>query len=369
MTAAALEPSRTTDAPRRRRVNARAALLAAGAVAATSAAGAAAIGIGSGGSAQAAAGLPPATVQVTRQTLKDTAEVDAELGYGPALSVSSRAQGTVTWLPGAGAEIGRGQPLYRVDDVATVLLYGAVPAYRPLGPGDSGVDVRQLEQNLADLGQTGFTVDDEYTDATAAAVERWQESAELPVTGRVPLGQVVFAAGAVRIDSVSADPGDPASPGQPLLSYTGTAKVVTVELPAEDQRLVPDGAQVEVTLPDGQPTPGKVAEVAAVVVPGEGPGAEPETRLEVVIAISDQQVLASLSRAAVDVTFTESERADVLAVPVAALVALAEGGFGLQVVDDGQVRYVPVTPGLFAGGMVEISGGGVAEGAVVGLPE
>jgi hypothetical protein len=64
----------------------------------------------------------------------------------------------------------------------------------------------------------------------------------------------------------------------------------------------------------------------------------------------------------VDVTFTASERKNVLTVPVAALLALAEGGYGVQLVDEGGTRIVRVETGLFSGGRVEISGADVAEG-------
>ena len=41
---------------------------------------------------------------------------------------------------------------------------------------------------------------------------------------------------------MEAEVGQPAAPGQKVLTYTGTAKVVTVELDAEDQRLAKEGA-------------------------------------------------------------------------------------------------------------------------------
>ena len=50
------------------------------------------------------------------------------------------------------------------------------------------------------------------------------------------------------------------------------------------------------------------------------------------------------------------------AVPVSALVALAEGGYGLEIVDGTQTRYVAVTLGMFAQGRVEVSGPDIAEG-------
>ena len=69
----------------------------------------------------------------------------------------------------------------------------------------------------------------------------------------------------------------------------------------------------------------------------------------------------------VDVVVETEERSDVLLVPVNALLALAEGGFGLEAVhDDGTSEIVPVDTGLFANGKVEVSGDGIAEGTVVG---
>ena len=40
----------------------------------------------------------------------------------------------------------------------------------------------------------------------------------------------------------------------------------------------------------------------------------------------------------------------------------------MQVVDNGQARIVAVKTGLFANNRVEISGDGIAEGTVVGMP-
>lgn len=318
--------------------------------------------------AGASAALPPATATVTRETLKDTEEADGELGHGPVTTAVSRRPGTITWLPAAGAAVSRGRSLYRVDAEPVLLLYGETPAYRDLRVGTQGPDVESLERNLGKLGYDGFTVDDEYTWDTAEAVMRWQEDRGLDQTGVVELGRVVFAPGRVRVESLGTEEGRPVAPGQEVLTYTGTSKVVTVRMDAEDQRLAKKGAEVEVTLPDGRTTDGKVTEVATVVVPGEGQNAEPETLVEALVRIGDAGATRGLDRAAVDVTFTASQRADVLTVPVAALVALREGGFGVEVVENGSSRYVGVETGLFAGGRVEVSGDGLTEGMTVGMP-
>jgi hypothetical protein len=60
---------------------------------------------------------------------------------------------------------------------------------------------------------------------------------------------------------------------------------------------------------------------------------------------------------------------NVLTVPVAALVALAEGGYGVQVVDGSTTRYVAVRTGMFANGRVEIAGEGITAGTLVGVPK
>src|SRR6185503_9574365 len=104
-----------------------------------------------------------------------TETADGELGFGTTSTAVNRTAGTITGLPDSGRELRRGQTVYSLDNKPTTLLYGALPAYRRLASGSEGPDVLQLEQNLSAMGYTGFTVDDEYTDATAEAVEDWQK--------------------------------------------------------------------------------------------------------------------------------------------------------------------------------------------------
>ncbi|MGW4956598.1 efflux RND transporter periplasmic adaptor subunit [Nonomuraea sp. NPDC004186] len=367
------EPGSPPSRPRRRRGRGK---VVAGLLIALVAAGGGFVAINSAGLLKGGAGptrsataLPPATTAVTRQTLNDTRDADGELGYGPVTTAMSRKLGTITWLPDSGAQVTRGRSLYRVDNQPVMLLYGDTPAYRDLKVGVEGKDVENLERNLKKLGYDGFTVDDEYTYDTAEAVKEWQEDRGLDETGVVELGRVVFAPGKVRVESLESEEGQPATPGQKILTYTGTSKVVTVELEAEDQRMAKKGAKVEVTLPDGKNVRGKVTEVATVVKPGEGQNAEPETRVEALVSIGESKSAKGLDKAAVDVTFTASQRKNVLTVPVAALVALQEGGYGLEIVEGGRSRYIKIETGLFAGGRVEVSGDGLTEGMTVGMPK
>jgi membrane fusion protein, multidrug efflux system len=346
-------------------------LAGAGVLVALGAAGLAATGFGlpsrahKGG--QSSNGKPPATATVTRQTLIDAESHDGELGYGDSTTMKLRAAGTVTWLPGAGTTVERGQAAYRIDDLPVILLYGSLPVWRALSVGTEGADVKQFEQNLKALGYTGFTVDDTYNADTARAVKKWQKKLGLTETGTVELGRVDYTAGPVRVGELKVAVGDTMMPGSGILAYTGTRRVVTVELDVSDQRLAVKAAAVTVTLPDGKAVGGRITDSQAVIVPAQGDTAA-TTKISVLVGLDDEKPVAGLDQATVSVGFTASKRENVLTVPVNALLALSEGGYGVQVVTGAGTRVVAVQLGLFASGRVEISGDAIAEGDTVGVP-
>jgi peptidoglycan hydrolase-like protein with peptidoglycan-binding domain len=257
--------------------------------------------------------------------------------------------------------------------------------YRTLRPGTTGRDVRQLERNLAALGYPGFTVDDTYTPGTATAVRSWQGDLGLPKTGTVELGRVVFTPGPVRIAGHTARVGDTIGRESregavPALSYTGTARLVSVALKVADRPLAVKGRAVTVTVPGRRPVRGTIARVGTAITaqgaaPGEGTTPEStnatttDAVFEVTVTIADQKALGPLDAAPVDVDFVSSKRERVLAVPVVALLALPQGGFGVEVVDGARTRIVPVLTGMFAAGQVEVSGKAIAPGMRVGVPK
>ncbi|WP_243710376.1 peptidoglycan-binding protein [Micromonospora sp. KC213] len=372
------EPAGTvTDWRRRRRV--RAALGGVAALVTLAVAGAATLGLGGRGGDEppAARTGPAATAPVTRQTLVKTVTLAGELGYGPAVPLASTATGTVTWLPQVGATVRRGGVLLRADELPVVLLYGFLPMYRPLTEGTEGSDVRQFERNLAALGYHGFTVDEEFTAATTAAVKRWQKDLELPDTGRVERDRVVYAPKAVRIAQHLVRLG--ASASGDVLTYTGNTRMVTVSAGAGEAAWAAKGTKVTVTLPTGGSVTGEVRAVGAPAsdasagagqrpVNPERPGTDAAT-VEVTIAIADQKALGALGATPVDVRYVAKERRDVLTVPVEALLALAEGGYGVEVTGPAGTRVVAVQAGMFADGRVEVSGDGLTDGVMVGVPQ
>ncbi|NKZ07856.1 peptidoglycan-binding protein [Actinomadura latina] len=340
------------------------ALSAAGVVVAGGA-GLATAGLGGGGDPAAArSALPPATAPIERTTLVETHDVDGTLGYGDTRTVTGAGRGTLTWLAGPGTVISRGRPVYRVDDEPVPLLYGRLPLYRTLSAGKEGADVEQLERNLRALGYTGFTVDETYGAATAAAVKRWQDDLGVEETGRVEPGAAVVASGRIRVAERKAHAGDRI--GGPVLTCTGTTRVVTVDLDVQYRRLVRKGAGVEVELPSGDTVKGEVASVGKVAKKGREEG-EPAT-VEIEISVASQKALGSYDMAPVKVGLTAKRHRGVLAVPIGALLARGDGGYAVQVVGNGRVRTVPVETGVFTEGEVEISGSGLAEGMRVGVP-
>lgn len=302
---------------------------------------------------------PVATATVTRQSLVDTVTVNGKLAYGPPSTAESRLAGTVTSMAAVGAIIQRGQPLFRIDDTPVVLLYGDVPAYRPLtavGAGTRGRDVRQFEQNLKALGYTGFTVDDQFTSQTATAVRHWQADLGLPETGVVELGRVFYAHGPIRIAEQKLAAGQIATGA--VLSYTGTGRLVTAQIPVQQEDLAHVGTKVAVALPSGSDLAGTVQ---AVRTPDAQAAQEP--MLELVIGIGPTKA----GDGQVKVRLVVDKRDDVLAVPVGALLALAEGGYGVQLLDGDSARVVAVKTGLFADGLVEVDGPELREGLTVGM--
>lgn len=317
---------------------------------------------------------PAATATVERGGLVDTQTVDGTLGYGDSWNLVNGVAGTVTWTRAEGAIVRRGQKLYKMDNDPVVLMYGTVPVYRTLSVGVSdGPDVEQLERNLRKLGYgNDLTVDDHFSDATADAVEDWQDDNGLPVTGGIDASQVVFAPGAVRVTDVTLQVGERAAPGEPALSVTSTQKQVKVSLDTADQDLARNGARATVELPDDDTVTGTISHVSKVAKAASGSGTSSsgttDATIEVDITLTDPKQAGDYDQAPVSVDLVSARAKDVLSVPVQALIALPDGGYGVQVVNGGRVTTVPVKTGIYASSRVEISGDGITEGTTVGVP-
>lgn len=304
---------------------------------------------------------PITTVPVERQDLVEIRTVTGKMGYGPEKAVVSRLEGTITDLPALGEVIERGKALFRLNDEPVILCYGGLPAYRELTLDVRGKDVKQLKENLRALGYS-VNSDDLFGASTANAVRKWQKDLGLTQTGVVELGRVHYAAGPVRVAQHKLEPGVEAS--GPVLTVTGTARMVTATVKAFDAQLAKTGTKAKIESNSGKQIDGVV--VSLSTPDGDSGGGDPV--LEATLSLEDQAAAAGFD-SPLRVRFTARERKGVLVVPVGALVALAEGGFGLQVVEGSLNRYVAVTTGLFANGKVEVEGAGIAEGMTVGMAQ
>lgn len=298
-------------------------------------------------------------------------------GGGSGSDGGTGGSGTLTETAAAGQVVRRGGVLYRVDQRAIRLLYGTVPAWRTLGPGLRGRDVRQLQLNLSALGYGPVTVDGVFRRGTADAVRRWQRANGREQTGRVPLGEVVFADGALRVASVEATVGAPVGDGATVLKTTSTVRLVRVALDAAKQQLAKRGARVTVTLPNQRTVGGRIVEIGPVTASGGdgggggagGGSGEAKAKLDVLIRLRSAKGTGRLDAAPVSVALTREIRRRVLAVPVTALVAGRGGDYALRVVRGATTTNVPVRVGMFSDGLAEVSGAGLREGDRVAVPD
>jgi peptidoglycan hydrolase-like protein with peptidoglycan-binding domain len=295
---------------------------------------------------------PRQLVTVERRDLRRTETLNGTTGHGEPTPVVLAANGTLTALPAAGDVIENGQQIAAVDGAPVIALQGPVPMWRALGPSvTDGKDVLQLEYALAVLGYAqryGVTVDEDWTSATTRAVKAFQRDHGQDDDGTIDVGDIVWIPGPIRVDSVAGVLGQPAT--EAGIKVTGTAQTVRVDVDVADADLVTVGTAVSVELPSGDEIDGTVATVGAVATGSDG-----STSIPVDVTLAGGATIPD--GLPVDVKVTTVAATGVLAVPVEALLALAGGGYALEVANaDGTTHLVKVTLGEFADDMVAVTG-------------
>jgi peptidoglycan hydrolase-like protein with peptidoglycan-binding domain len=181
-----------------------------------------------------------ATAKVERKKLGKETRYNGTLKYDDSRTFTTPAAAgatagstrTVTSIIGSGATLDQGTVVYGLDTLPTVTLYGTKPMYRPLARDSApGADIRQLEQNLVELGydpDRKITIDDVYDDATVSAVNRWAEALGVTVDGKVPQSRVVFIPGKSVVSKVSASVGGQVTAGSSLVDAVVTESKVAV---------------------------------------------------------------------------------------------------------------------------------------------
>jgi peptidoglycan hydrolase-like protein with peptidoglycan-binding domain len=301
----------------------------------------------------------PVTRTAERVTLTSGLLLSGTLSYGDPLQLQGGGSGIVSALPAAGDVIGIGQRVYESSGVPIVLFGGERPFWRPLEVGmTDGPDVRQLEQNLADLGFTAgidLDIDDTFTANTAAAVEAWQASLGVEKTGSVALGAVVAVdAPSIRVDSLTKLLGEP--DGGAVLEYTETTLRGYADLTEAQEREIATGTPVTLTLKDGTEVAGTISSIEPSI-PAADETSE-DTPAQAVVEVEAQEPVAAVGPSTVRMKLGEETVDDALVVPVTALVAAGDDGYALDVMRGGKAVRIPVEIGLIADARVQIVSSG-----------
>jgi hypothetical protein len=115
------------------------------------------------------------------------------------------------------------------------------------------------------------------------------------------------------------------------LTVTGTQAIVRVDLEAARQNLVAVNQEVTVKLPGGSSVKGTVASVGTVAqVDQEG---DATIGVDIAVTVKEQGRIDQLP---VTVALVSERATNVLSVPIEALLGLREGGFGVEVMEDGR---------------------------------
>ena len=294
----------------------------------------------------------------------------------------------ITSLPRAGGVIRELDVALTISGRPTFLL-----AYRDLGPGMSGRDVRQLEWALQRSGLGPGRVDGVYDAATGRAVTRlYRRHGYAPVVAtsqaqldavrpreaeliagarsragvQLPADEVIFVpATPLRVTRVAARLG--AAPQGALMTVTNSVVSVDGSLPVDQADLVKAGAAVVLDEPAlGIKATGRVSQVADR--PGTGGVDGFHVFFEVVVDDPPPALVGASVRLTVAVRSTRTAQ---LTVPVSAVSIGPDGGSRVQRSAGGRTEFVAVEPGLAADGYVAVTAprGGLAAGdqVVVGF--
>jgi peptidoglycan hydrolase-like protein with peptidoglycan-binding domain len=294
-------------------------------------------------------GDPPETAVVERGDLTAESDFRGSVGFGDEWTIPLDG-GIVTASQPTGTLVNFGEPLVTIDALPVLLVQGDVPMYRDLellSTPITGADVFQLQQMLIGLGfdrDGELTADGKFGIDTKRAVEDWQEANWWPKTGRIAHDEIVFSpvplrvAGDLRVGTAFAG-----------IDVTEWTPAVTVDIANRDRNLLQLDSEVTVELDDGTTTGGVVTDQRTVTA-DDG---STSTR----VTITPEGVTGDATTARVVVTNTEAS--DVLLVPVGALLAVAQGGYALEVIEsagDAATRLVAVQIGAILDGRVEVTG-------------
>lgn len=280
--------------------------------------------------------------------------------------VVAAIDGTVTDLATIGTTVEHGSVLYRVDDVPVVALAPADPVAEALL--DPTFTDLELEEALVVGGHDPdgeLTVDGVLTEATTAAVERWQRASGLPVTGLGDPGLFTPVIDGHAVERHGLGEQDVVSTGGPVLATSRSQLSVSVVVDVAEADEFAVDQEVSVEAADGSTLDGVVTDIGAVT---PAANAQDSPTVEITIDI-EAGADVSLIEGPVTVVSAGEEILGATVVPTRALLALAEGGFAVEkLAGDDQTRLIAVEIGAFADGVVELVAGDLQPGDEIVVP-
>jgi multidrug efflux system membrane fusion protein len=310
---------------------------------------------------QAASTRPVITATVAIKTLRDVLVVRGEAAHPKTGIWRSAVGGRVTAVSvKEGVRIDRGAEGMRIDGVPVIAASGSFPYYRGLGPGSSGDDVRQLQDELrqerfAISGEAGY-----FGSRTRRALLAWQSRHHFQQDGLLQVGDILVTHLPARSGAVDVEVGDFVQPGSQLLTLKSFELQVLLHLSPSDRTLLKTGLKAHLTPSSGGPELTGTILSLDVAPTADAQGSETYGG---VVAVTS--TLSEIDGAAYKVEVVLSQATDVLAVPLAAVVLDGSGITTVYVQDkDGKIRPAHVEIGISEGAYVEVKSG-LTEGQTI----
>jgi peptidoglycan hydrolase-like protein with peptidoglycan-binding domain len=303
------------------------------------------------------------TVPVERGALTETKDAVGAIGHGDSWTAAIEPQGVVTKRHDKGTVVEHGEPLIWVGNKPVYLAEGDTPMYRNLTlqrDADkkymNGDDVRQLQEFLIDQGfddKERLEADGVFGIGTKRAVKAWQKENGLEQSGSVDRSQLLFTPTALRIESE-------ARIGSNFMDLTVTSadQQITASFDPKNRGFVEEGATVELDLGSEQKGEGTISEITSTV------GDDGSRRINVTIK-PKTPIPSDVER--VSVVVTRELASDVLLIPVRAILALAGGGYAVEVDGPSGPTLTRVELGALVDDVAEVSGD-FNEGDMVVIP-
>ena len=290
----------------------------------------------------------------------------------------------ITSIAAEGTAVGTGTMLFKQNGYPVVAIEGdpsTLPALtRTLSTSSSdGIDVKAFETMLHVGGfdkSAALTIDDHFDTNTAKAAVAWWKSLGVTASAdsvSIPPGSFVVVPGGLYAGKALVADGGATVGNAVVLPLTTASRQISTTAPVGDATLTL-GAAIEVLYPDNSTATATIVNVGNVATNASNtPGATPTVPITLnVDKVPD--AYSTFVQIPVTLRVISQEAKGALVVPVSALVALAEGGFALEVVDGTNpdkslvTHLIAATPGIYANGMVAVTGDKVSDGLTVVVP-